>query len=67
MDSHKHIPMKEERKFTEEERDVFAMSFLVFALFDPRAQALIKAGTPAGAVLDLYKDRPYLDEDTSKQ
>lgn len=53
--------------FTEEERDLFAMSFFVFALTDPRAQALIEAGTPPKSILDLYKDRPYLDMDTSKQ
>lgn len=61
------MPNSKDLKFTEEERDVFAMSFLVFALFDPRAQALIQAGTPAGAVVALYKDRAYIDEDTSKQ
>lgn len=54
-------------KDTNEERDLFAMQFLAFALHDPRAKSLITAGTPAGAILAFYKDRPYLDEDTSKQ
>jgi glycyl-tRNA synthetase alpha subunit len=59
--------MEAMRKKMQEERDVFAMSFLVFALFDPRAQALINARSPAGAILALYKDRPSLDPDTSNQ
>lgn len=53
--------------FTEEDRDLFAMSFLVFALTDTRAQALLKAKTPLKTILDLYKDRPFLDLDPSKQ
>lgn len=55
------------KQYTEEERDLFAMSFFVFAMTDPRAQALIEAGTPTKAILDFYKDRSYLDMDTSKQ
>lgn len=56
-----------EKIYTEEDRDLFAMSFLVFALYDPRAVALRDAHSPAGAILDLYKDRAYIDPDTSKQ
>lgn len=56
-----------EKHFTEEERDLFAMSFLVFVLSDARAQALIKVKTPTKALLDLYKDRAYLHEDGSHQ
>ena len=52
---------------TEEERDNFAIAFLVFASCDPRAKALLEARTPPGKVLDFYKDRAYLDNDTSKQ
>lgn len=61
-----YIPMTD-RLFTEEERDLFAMSFYLFALTDPRAQALIEARTPTGAILALYKDRAYIDNDPSKQ
>lgn len=53
--------------YTQEDRDLFAMQFLLFALHDPRAKALIESHTPVGIILDLYKDRPYLDLDTSKQ
>lgn len=53
--------------YTEEDRDLFACSFLVFALFDPRAKALVEANTPVGKILDFYKDRAFIDPDTSKQ
>jgi len=53
--------------YTEDEKELFAMQFVVFALTDPRAQGLIAAKSPVGAILDLYKDRAYIDEDTSKQ
>lgn len=51
----------------ETERDVFAMGFLVFALTDLRAQALIEAGSSVKAILDFYKDRAFVDNDSSKQ
>lgn len=54
-------------KFTEEDRDVFAMSFYVFAMTDPRAIALREAHSPIGSLLDLYKDRPFLSLDPSNQ
>lgn len=47
--------------------DNFACGFLVWALFDPVAQVLIKSNTPPAIILDRYKDRPYIDQDTSKQ
>ena len=49
-----------------EDKDLFALSFLVFALTDPRAQALLQAHSPTGAILALYKDRPFL-QDASQQ
>jgi transcriptional regulator with XRE-family HTH domain len=61
------IKKSEEQLKAEQERDEFALSFLVFALTDPRAQALIQARSPVTAILDLYKDRPYLGPDTTKQ
>lgn len=51
----------------EEDRDIFAMSFCVWLLCDPIAQGLIAAKVTAYSLLQHYKDRPYLDQDTSKQ
>lgn len=55
------------KQFTEEERDLFAMSFLVFALFDPRAIALRESNFPTKSILDLYKDRAYIDPNPANQ
>lgn len=59
--------MLTDKIFTEEERDIFAMSFLVFVLSDLRAKALIDSKSPVKIILDLYKDRPYLDLNSSNQ
>lgn len=67
------IPMMKERGLcivhleTKDERDIFAMSFLVFALYDPRAKELIKLKGGTRAILDLYENRTYLDQNPSNQ
>lgn len=61
------ILMPNNINFTEEERNTFAMSFLVFALSDPRAKALIDSKSPVKTILDLYKDRPFIDLNPENQ
>lgn len=53
---------KEEKKFTEEERDLFAMAFLVW-YHSEEAQIYKSQGLSNYALLKLYKDRPYLRTD----
>ena len=55
------------KELASEEKDNFACAFLVFAMCDPLAKALLEAKTPPAKVLEFYKDRAYLDTDPSKQ
>lgn len=52
-----------EQKYTEEERDVFALSFLVWYLHAEDAQIYLSQGLAAGEMLDIYKNRPFLKTD----
>lgn len=52
---------------SEEERDNFSISFAIWALHDPQAKSYQEAGITAYGLLEKYKDRPYINTDTSKQ
>jgi len=59
--------MSEERKYTEEERDNFAIAYAIWCMFDPQAKAYRETGCSAYKLLQLYKDRPYINTDPSVQ
>lgn len=50
-----------------EERDNFAIAFAGWVKHDPQAHAYQEAKVSAGELLRLYKDRPYINTDPSKQ
>ena len=57
----------DEKKFTEEERDLFAMAFLVWYYGAEDAQIYKAQGLSTYDLLKLYKDRPYLRTDAPQQ
>lgn len=56
-----------EQKYTEEERDVFALSFLIWYLYAEDAQIYKSQEMTAGEMLDIYKSRPYLKTDQPQE
>ena|SRR3990167_7195232 len=48
-------------------RDLFAISFAVWAMHNPQAKAYQEVGISAYDLLEKYKDRPFINYDTSKQ
>lgn len=45
----------------QEDNDNFTMAFVVWALYDPQAQAWIKSGITTYDLLQKYRDRPFID------
>lgn len=50
-----------------EEADNFAIRFAIWVKHDPQAQAYQEAGVTAHKLLELYKDRPYIDTNPNNQ
>jgi len=53
----------EEKKYTEEERDLFAIAFCCWYSYAEDAQVYKAQKLSANKLLELYKDRPYLRTD----
>ncbi len=51
----------------DEDKDNFAISFAVWVLHDQQAKSYLNSGCSAYQLLEKYKDRPYIDNDSSKQ
>lgn len=60
-------PLPAESGEQEAEKDRFAIAFSCWAMFDPQAKAYRDAGISAGGLLEKYKSRPYISNDTSQQ
>lgn len=56
--------MNDEKKYTEEERDLFAMSYCNWYTFAEDAQIYKQQNLSAYKMLQLYKDRPFLRTDS---
>ncbi len=56
--------MDNEKKYTEEDRDLFAMSFLTWYTCAEDAQIHKEQNLSTYKMLQLYKDRPYLRTDS---
>ncbi len=64
----KTIPIKETvTDGVDEDKDNFAISFAVWVMHDQQAKAYLNSGCSAYQLLEKYKDRPYIDNDSSKQ
>lgn len=53
--------------YTEEERDNFAIAYAIWVKYDAQAQMYLDSGVTAYKLLELYKDRPFINTDPSKQ
>lgn len=50
-----------------EDSDNFAISFACWVLYHPDAKALLASGVSASQLLEKYKSRPYIDQNTNNQ
>lgn len=56
-----------EQKYTEEERDNFAIAFCAWYCHSEDAKIYKSQKLSTGQILKLYKDRPYLKTDKPEQ
>ncbi len=56
--------MSEELKYTEEERDEFALNFCTWYCYAEDAQIYKQQHLTGFEMLELYKDRPFLRTDS---